>query len=230
MICGSAQQFFLPPLVVTHAPFPSARSSSSSHRTYQRARGRPLPLLCHCRPRRRPRRRLSHHCHRQVSEASLGSHSDRRPMPPPSSFLPTSPLSSLHYFTLLLIDPYNFFCQQLSGKLQHVIHVDRCSSWLLCQCARSRRPGLSCGGGRAGGFLCMWHHPPRAASSKRGTIFDARTRLLLVCADLLFVCAHCPLLASWRAFASRPQGSAGARKKRENREWPADEVSDFTVV
>ena len=147
-------------------PFPSVLQQQPSH-----VSACPWPsfaphLPCHCRPHRRSRRRLSHHCHRQVSETSLGSHSDRRPMPPPSSFLPTSPLSFLHSFTLLLIDPYNFFCQQLSGKLHHVIHVDRCSSWLLCQCARSRRSSLSCGGGRAGGFLCMWHHPPRAASSK----------------------------------------------------------------
>ena len=158
---GRASANFLPPLVVTHAPFPSVLSCSS-HCTYQRGRGRHLPLPSHCRPHRRPRRRLSHHCHRQVAAASLGSNSDCRPMPPPSSFLPTSPLSFLLSFTLLLIDPYNFFCQQLSGKLQHVIPVDCCSCWLLCQRARSRRPGLSCGGGRAGGFLCIWLHPPRA--------------------------------------------------------------------
>ena len=45
-----------------------------------------------------------------------------------------------------------------------------------------------------------------------GTIFDARTRLLLVCADLLSVCAHCPLLASWRALP-RDHREAQAREK-----------------
>ena len=114
-------------------------------------------------------------------------------------------------FTLLLITTFNF---SLSTPVWSASAGARCRllQQLVAMSACTQPPARPLVRRWPGRRLPL--HVASSSSScifESGTIFDARTRLLLVCADLLSVCAHCPLLASWRALP-RDHREAQARE------------------